>query len=210
MVQDRSTSPSAKRPMTAAWPNAQSTRSTPMILARATALAILERTRLAPVSPASTSHVAAPAPNARNSASAPVTALGLRLSGSRSRDSKWVSSRRGLPGVVRRCRATSTGPSSPTCTTITSSPWARTHTSAPPRRCGAEYEPPSNATMAVVDPTVRVTPNATVYGVGGSGCRRDASSASISAGARLVTRCGRALMCSQNASQASSRPAKLS
>ena len=48
-----------------------------------------------------------------------------------------------------------------------------------------------------------------VNGVAGSGCSRACSSASISAGARRVTRCARALTCSENSAQAASSSAKL-
>ena len=57
--------------------------------------------------------------------------------------------------------------------------------------------------------TLRVTPSAAVNGAAGTGCSRARSSASISAGARRVTRCGRALTWSQNAAQAASSSAKL-
>jgi hypothetical protein len=46
-------------------------------------------------------------------------------------------------------------------------------------------------------------------GEAGTGCSRGRSSASISAEARRVTRCGRALTCSQNPAQAASSAAKL-
>ena len=124
---------------------------------------------------------------------------------------KWASSICGLPGVARACRATSTGPSSPTwtMTTCSSRPAGPAPTpSAPSRVCGTEYWPPSKETIGVFAGTVRVTPNATVCGVAGIGCSRARSSASISAGARRVTRCTRALTCSQNASHAASSSAK--
>ena len=77
--------------------------------------------------------------------------------------------------------------------------------------CGTEYCPPSKNTIGVRAPTVRVvTPNATVCGAEGSGCKRARSWASISAGTRRVTRWNRALTCSQNAAQAASRSAKQS
>jgi len=56
---------------------------------------------------------------------------------------------------------------------------------------------------------LRVTPSAAVNGTAGTGCSRVRSSASISAGARRVMRCGRALTWAQNASQAASSSAKL-
>jgi hypothetical protein len=57
--------------------------------------------------------------------------------------------------------------------------------------------------------TRRVTPSAAVNGAAGTGCSRARSSASISAGARRVIRCGRAPSCPQNTSQAASSAAKL-
>jgi hypothetical protein len=48
-----------------------------------------------------------------------------------------------------------------------------------------------------------------VNGAAGTGCSRARSSASISAGARRVIRCCRALTCPQNTSQAASSAAKL-
>ena len=72
---------------------------------------------------------------------------------------------------------------------------------------GTEYCPPSKATIGVFAATVRVTPNATVCGTAGSGCSRACSSASISTGARRVTRCTRPLTCPQNTSHAASRSA---
>ena len=87
-------------------------------------------------------------------------------------------------------------------------PWRRTWTTCPASWCGTEYWPPSNDTSDIVS-ALRVTPSAAVNGAAGTGCRRGSSSASISAGARRVTRCGRALTCSQNAAQAASRAAKL-
>jgi hypothetical protein len=56
---------------------------------------------------------------------------------------------------------------------------------------------------------LRVTPSAAVNGAAGTGCSRARSSASISAGARRVMRCGRALTWSQNSRQAASSAAKL-
>ncbi len=52
--------------------------------------------------------------------------------------------------------------------------------------------------------TVRVTPNAIVCAVAGTGCSRSASSASISTGTRRVTRWTRELTCPQNCSHAAS------
>ncbi len=89
-------------------------------------------------------------------------------------------------------------------------PWTRTHTVSPSRVCGTEYCPPSNATIGVLPGTTLLTPNATVCGDAGIGCSAARSCASISAGARRVTRCVRALTCSQNASHAASSCAKLS
>jgi hypothetical protein len=67
---------------------------------------------------------------------------------------------RGDSGVARRCRATSTGPSSPRGVMTTCSspprPWTRTHTVAPSSVCGTEYWPDSNAPIGVFDGTVRV------------------------------------------------------
>jgi hypothetical protein len=83
----------------------------------------------------------------------------------------------------------------------------RTQTCSPSRACGTEYCPPSKATIGVLSGTVRVTPNATVCGASGSRCNRARSSASISTAARRVTRCTRALTCSQNASHARSNSA---
>jgi hypothetical protein len=68
---------------------------------------------------------------------------------------------------------------------------------------GTEYWPCSKVIIGVFAGTVRATPNAAVYGCSGSGCSRPRTSASISAGARRVTRCGRVLTCSQNTAQAS-------
>ena len=56
---------------------------------------------------------------------------------------------------------------------------------------------------------MRVTPSAAVNGAAGTGCSRARSSPGISAGARRVTRCGRALTCSQNTPHAASSAAKL-
>ncbi len=56
--------------------------------------------------------------------------------------------------------------------------------------------------------TTLVTPNATVCAAVGIGCNRACSSASISTGARRVTRWTRTLTCAQNCSQAASRSAK--
>ena len=42
----------------------------------------------------------------------------------------------------------------------------RTHTVCPSRVAGTEYWPPSKETIGVVAGTVRVTPNATVCGLG--------------------------------------------
>jgi hypothetical protein len=111
--------------------------------------------------------------------------------------------------MVTRWRATSTGPRSPTWTTTTSSPWQRTHTVWPANACGTEYCPVSNSIIGVVCPTVRVWPNASVNGWAGSGCRRARSSPSASVGARRVTRCGRALTCSQNPAHACSNAPRL-
>ena len=52
-------------------------------------------------------------------------------------------------------------------------------------------------------------PNAAVNGVSGRRCSRACSSASISTGARRVTRCGRALISRVNTAQAASNSAKL-
>ena len=51
-----------------------------------------------------------------------------------------------------------------------------------------EYWPCSKVTIGVFSPTVRVTPNVAVNGAAGDRCSRARSSASISAGARRVTR----------------------
>jgi len=72
-------------------------------------------------------------------------------------------------------------------------PHRRTH-----QVCGTEYGPCANATIGMFVGTVRATPNAAVYGWAGSGCSRLRSPASISAGTRRVTRCGRVLTCAQN------------
>ncbi len=62
-------------------------------------------------------------------------------------------------------------------------------------------------TIGVFAGTVRVRPNATVWGSAGTGCRRVRSSASMTSGARLVTRWTRALTIAQNTLHASSRSA---
>ncbi len=67
----------------------------------------------------------------------------------------------------------------------------RTCTTCPARWCGTEYWPASNDTSDIAS-TRRVTPSAAVNGTAGSGCSRDRSSASISAGGRRVIRCARA------------------
>ena len=87
-------------------------------------------------------------------------------------------------------------------------PCRRTWTTCPASRCGTEYWPPSNATSDIASAR-RVTPSAAVNGKAGTGWSRGRSSASISAGARRVMRCGRALTCSQNTAQAASSAAKL-
>jgi hypothetical protein len=121
----------------------------------------------------------------------------------------WASSSRGLPGVVRWRRATSTGPVGPTWTTTTSSSRSRTQTTSPRKVCGTEYWPLSKSIIGVVCPTVRVWPNAGTNGWIGGGCSRVCSSASASAGARRVTRRARAFTCWQKSPQARPRSAKL-
>ncbi len=209
---------SANRLLTAAWPNAQSTATGSPSLASPTASAILIRIRVVPAAAASVNHNLAPTPRSRNSCSAALLAFGCLSSAPAGAGGKCSSSIRGLPGVARGCRATSTGPASPTCTITTRSPprpdsssvpwpWTRTHTVRPSRRCGTEYWPPSWVTIGVFAATVRVTPNATVCGATGSGCNRARSSASMSAGTRRVTRCTRMFTVSQNAWQAASSSA---
>ena len=98
----------------------------------------------------------------------------------------------GCPVWSRAWRATSTGPASPTCTITTCVARAAAPTpsarpgGAAPNRTRARTRP-SGCSAA----TVRVTPNAAVQGLRGTGCSRARSCASISAGARRVTRCGR-------------------
>jgi epoxyqueuosine reductase QueG len=116
---------------------------------------------------------------------------------------------RGLPGVVLWWRATSTGPPVPTCTITTCSPCRRTHTVCPARWWGTEYWPCSKQIIGVFSATVRVTPNVAVNGTSGNRCNRACSWASISTGARRVTRCGRALISVVNTAQAVSNSAKL-
>lgn len=55
---------------------------------------------------------------------------------------------------------------------------------------------------------MRVSPNAAVNASVGNGCIRARSSASISAGGRRVSACGRALTTTQNASHAATRAEK--
>lgn len=83
-------------------------------------------------------------------------------------------------------------------------PCTRPHTVWPSRPAGTEYCPPSKDTIGMLAGTVRVTPKATACGTAGIGCNRARSSASISSGARRVTRCSRALTWTQNASHAAS------
>ncbi len=64
-----SKSPSAYRPLAAAFPSASATRDPPRTLARLTASAILERTRGAPAAPAAFRSKQGMTPSARTSAS---------------------------------------------------------------------------------------------------------------------------------------------
>jgi hypothetical protein len=75
---------------------------------------------------------------------------------------KWLSSMRGLPGVVRRWRVASTGPAAPTWVTTMSSPSSRTHTTSPRSCQGTEYTHHSCWTVGWSAPTVRVSPKARV------------------------------------------------
>ena len=100
------------------------------------------------------------------------------------------------------------GPSGPAWAITTCSPCRRTYTACPASSCGTEYCAALERDQRHLS-TRRVTPSAAVNGAAGTGCSRARSSASISAGARRVTRCGRALTCPQNASQAASSSAKL-
>jgi hypothetical protein len=143
--------------------------------------------------------------------SAAFFARGLRSNAPAGAGGKWSSVIFGLPGLARRCRATSTGPVAATWTMTTCSysprPWTRTHTVCPSRVWGTEYWPASKETIGIEAGTVLVRPNATVCGCAGTGCNRACSSASISLGARRVTRWTRLLTSSQNASHAASSSA---
>ena len=92
--------------------------------------------------------------------------------------------------------------------TTSSSPSARTHTSAPTRPGGVEYRTLPNRIVWSVF-TIRVVPSATVCGRCGSGCSRVRSVSSRSAGTAHVSRCTRPFTTAQNRSHAAVSSGKL-
>nr|WP_244292799.1 hypothetical protein [[Micrococcus luteus] ATCC 49442] len=61
----------------------------------------------------------------------------------------------------------------------------------PSKWAGTEYGAFSKVTIGVFSGTLRARPNATVWAVSGIRCNRGASSTSMAAGLRRVTRCSR-------------------